>query len=118
MTTFKICHAEKNVLPGVCRANRTLGPCHLSTKSHDDASYEVAASDRGRGNRLRSPPVGKSVTGVRARVDGKPQETVYADLVLDATGRGSSSAAWLEELGYQPPTNERVEIGIGYMTRR
>jgi|SRR5208337_2552239 len=68
--------------------------------------------------RLASDPGRKSVTGVRARVDGKPEETVNADLVVDATGRGSSSAAWLEELGYQPPTNEKVEIGIGYMTRK
>jgi hypothetical protein len=43
--------------------------------------------------------------------------TIDADLVVDATGRGSSSAAWLEELGYQPPANEKVEIGISYMTR-
>src|SRR5215470_13011578 len=62
-------------------------------------------------------PTGKRVTGVRARVDGKAEETVNADLVVDASGRGSSSAAWLEELGYQPPANEKVEIGIGYTSR-
>jgi hypothetical protein len=67
---------------------------------------------------LASDPARKSVTGVRARVDGKPVETVDADLVVDATGRGSASAAWLEELGYQPPANETVEIGAGYMTRK
>jgi 2-polyprenyl-6-methoxyphenol hydroxylase-like FAD-dependent oxidoreductase len=68
--------------------------------------------------RLASNPARKSVTGVRARVDGKPEEIVNADLVVDATGRGSSSEAWLEELGYQPPADEKVEIGIGYMTRK
>jgi len=67
---------------------------------------------------LASDPARKSVTGVRARVDGKPEETVNADLVVDATGRSSSSAAWLEELGYQPPANEKVEIGIGYTSRK
>ena len=66
---------------------------------------------------LAIDPACKNVTGVRMRVEGKPEETVNADLVVDATGRGSSSAAWLEELGYQPPVNEKVEIGIGYMTR-
>ena len=66
---------------------------------------------------LAIDPARKNVTGVRMRVEGKPEETVNADLVVDATGRGSSSAAWLEELGYQPPVNEKVEIGIGYMTR-
>lgn len=67
---------------------------------------------------LASDLARKSVTGVRARVDGKPEETVNADLVVDATGRGSSSAAWLEELGYQPPANEKVDIGIGYTSRK
>ncbi|MGO4305870.1 NAD(P)/FAD-dependent oxidoreductase [Cupriavidus sp. RAF12] len=66
---------------------------------------------------LATDPVRKSVTGVRACVEGKPEETIHADLVVDATGRGSSSAAWLEELGYQPPADEKVEIGICYMTR-
>jgi 2-polyprenyl-6-methoxyphenol hydroxylase-like FAD-dependent oxidoreductase len=59
----------------------------------------------------------KNVTGVRMCVEGKLEETVDADLVVDATGRGSASAAWLEELGYPPPVREKVEIGIGYMTR-
>jgi 2-polyprenyl-6-methoxyphenol hydroxylase-like FAD-dependent oxidoreductase len=57
------------------------------------------------------------VTGVRVRIDGKDEQTLDADLVLDASGRGSASPAWLEELGYQRPTEEKVEIGIGYMTR-
>jgi hypothetical protein len=59
----------------------------------------------------------KSVTGVRIRVEGRLEETVNADLVVDASGRGSNSAAWLEALGYQAPINEKVEVGIGYMTR-
>ncbi|MBV9456516.1 MAG: hypothetical protein JO141_03210 [Bradyrhizobium sp.] len=44
-------------------------------------------------------------------------QVIKADLVVDATGRGSSSATWLAELGYQPPVQEKVEIGLGYMTR-
>uniref|UniRef100_UPI003F4967A5 NAD(P)/FAD-dependent oxidoreductase n=1 Tax=Cupriavidus yeoncheonensis TaxID=1462994 RepID=UPI003F4967A5 len=66
---------------------------------------------------LATDPARKSVTGVRACVEGKHEETINADLVVDATGRGSSGAAWLEELGYQPPASEKVEIGICYMTR-
>jgi len=57
------------------------------------------------------------VTGVRVRVDGEGEQTLDADLVVDASGRGSASPAWLEELGYQRPAEEKVEIGIGYMTR-
>lgn len=57
------------------------------------------------------------VSGIRVRIDGKDEETINADLVVDASGRGSASPTWLEELGYQRPVDEKVEIGIGYMTR-
>ena len=66
---------------------------------------------------LVSDPSLESVTGVRASIDRKPGQIVHADLVIDATGRGSSSAAWLDQLGYQPPVNERVKVGISYLTR-
>lgn len=66
---------------------------------------------------LVADPEGKHVTGVRTCVGCMPEETINADLVVDATGRGSSSAAWLQELGYQPPANEKVHVGICSMTR-
>ncbi|MFC7545977.1 FAD-dependent oxidoreductase [Plantactinospora sp. GCM10030261] len=58
------------------------------------------------------------VTGVRVqdRADGTP-EVIDADLVVDATGRGSRTPVWLEELGYRRPTEERVKIGLAYTTR-
>ncbi len=36
-----------------------------------------------------------------------------ADLVVDASGRGSRTPAWLEALGYPPPQQEQVRIGLG-----
>jgi 2-polyprenyl-6-methoxyphenol hydroxylase-like FAD-dependent oxidoreductase len=46
-----------------------------------------------------------------------PAETLLADLVVDAGGRGSRAPAWLEALGYGRPAEERVTIGVGYTTR-
>ncbi|MFC4527079.1 monooxygenase [Dyella halodurans] len=66
---------------------------------------------------LATTPDNQNVTGVRACVEGNPEETIDADLVVDATGRGSSSARWLEKLGYQAPADQKVHIGISYMTR-
>jgi len=66
---------------------------------------------------LVADSAGTSVTGVRACVGGKPEETIHGDLVIDATGRGSSSPAWLRKLGYVPPADEKVHIGICYTTR-
>lgn len=55
---------------------------------------------------------GGRVTGVR--VGGEP---LMADLVVDATGRGTKSPAWLKDLGYEPPAEEKIEIGLKYTTR-
>ncbi|BAO90475.1 NAD(P)/FAD-dependent oxidoreductase [Caballeronia cordobensis] len=66
---------------------------------------------------LAADPTRTRVTGVRASVGGESEETLDADLVVDATGRGSSGAAWLEALGYPAPADEKVDIGICYMTR-
>ncbi|WP_250475623.1 monooxygenase [Caballeronia sp. GAFFF1] len=59
----------------------------------------------------------RRVTGVRTNAEGKAGEIIDADLVVDATGRGSASAAWLQALNYPSPAEERVEIGISYTTR-
>jgi 2-polyprenyl-6-methoxyphenol hydroxylase-like FAD-dependent oxidoreductase len=60
---------------------------------------------------------GAAIKGVRMRVGNGPEQTVTADLVVDASGRGSSSPAWLESLGFQRPEEEKIEIGIGYTSR-
>ena len=58
------------------------------------------------------------VTGVEVRGPGAgPPAQIAADLVVDASGRGSHTPAWLEALGYQRPAQERVEIGLGYASR-
>lgn len=59
------------------------------------------------------------VTGIvvrRVPADGLT-ELIEADLVVDATGRGSRSPVWLESLGYGRPAETAVNIGIGYTTR-
>jgi len=40
-----------------------------------------------------------------------------ADLVVDATGRGSHTPQWLQELGYEPPQTSEVTVKVGYATR-
>ncbi|MEZ7239091.1 FAD-binding monooxygenase [Rhodococcus sp. GXMU-t2271] len=62
---------------------------------------------------------GRRVTGVRVlrRADGSGEEVLDADLVVDATGRGSRTPAWLEQLGYPPPAREEVRVDLTYVTR-
>ena len=62
------------------------------------------------------------VTGVLLRerggepVDAEPTELV-ADLVVDASGRSSRTPEWLEHLGAVRPAENRVESGLGYVSR-
>jgi 2-polyprenyl-6-methoxyphenol hydroxylase-like FAD-dependent oxidoreductase len=58
-----------------------------------------------------------AICGVQASIDGGQQQTIMADLVVDASGRGSPSPAWLETLGYPRPDEDRIDIGVGYTTR-
>jgi 2-polyprenyl-6-methoxyphenol hydroxylase-like FAD-dependent oxidoreductase len=69
--------------------------------------------------------VGLTTTPNRARVigarlvrrsDGGTEETVAADLVVDAMGRGSRLPLWLEDFGYGRPAEDKVRIGVGYAT--
>jgi 2-polyprenyl-6-methoxyphenol hydroxylase-like FAD-dependent oxidoreductase len=59
----------------------------------------------------------RRIAGVRVRADGGAEEAVEADLVLDATGRGSRTPLWLEQLGFPKPFAERIEVGVGYTSR-
>ena len=61
----------------------------------------------------------RRITGVRIlrRQDGAAAEILPAALVVDASGRGSRTPAWLEELGYAAPAVDLVEVGMGYASR-
>jgi 2-polyprenyl-6-methoxyphenol hydroxylase-like FAD-dependent oxidoreductase len=67
---------------------------------------------------LTADPAGH-ITGARLlrRADGSTAEELPADLVIDATGRGSRMPAWLDSLGYPKAKEERVRVRIGYATR-
>ena len=65
---------------------------------------------------LITSPDKKQVTGVRVRhrAGDASAETLTADLVVDATGRGSKSPQWLETMGYGKPPESIVKIDVGY----
>jgi flavin-dependent dehydrogenase len=56
------------------------------------------------------------VSGVRLRCEGGAQ-TVAADLVVDASGRGSQCVKWLEAMGYAAPARETLEVDMVSVTR-
>ncbi|MFN8444743.1 MAG: FAD-dependent monooxygenase [Caldilineaceae bacterium] len=58
--------------------------------------------------------------GIRLRDCHQPdaaENTLYADLVVDASGRSSHAPQWLEELGYVAPAETTVNAFAGYTSR-
>jgi hypothetical protein len=67
---------------------------------------------------LAATPDGGRVTGARVlHRAGSAEQVLGADLVVDATGRGSRTPGWLEAFGYPRPVKEQVRIGLSYATR-
>jgi 2-polyprenyl-6-methoxyphenol hydroxylase-like FAD-dependent oxidoreductase len=62
----------------------------------------------------------RRIVGARVhslREDGRAEEFLDADLVVDATGRASRTPAWLAEFGYERPAEEEVVIDVRYASR-
>jgi 2-polyprenyl-6-methoxyphenol hydroxylase-like FAD-dependent oxidoreductase len=68
---------------------------------------------------LETTADGSRVTGARVQRRGEDTqpEILSADLVIDTTGRGSRTPAWLRQLGYVPPAEDRVKVDLAYTTR-
>lgn len=67
---------------------------------------------------LEAGPGGRQVAGVRLAASRTgSEETLAAELVVDATGRGSRMPRWLQTLGYEPPREQRLGVDARYTTR-
>ncbi|MFC9255790.1 FAD-dependent oxidoreductase [Amycolatopsis thailandensis] len=85
--------------------SRTLVRPGVSLRESTDIVGLEASEDRSR------------IIGVRVQGrNGGAEEVITADLVIDATGRGSRSPRWLEELGYERAPEEKVQMDLTYTT--
>ncbi|MEU6313974.1 FAD-dependent oxidoreductase [Streptomyces sp. NPDC047014] len=57
------------------------------------------------------------ITGVRVDTPEEEGRSLAADLVVDASGRGSRSPAWLQALGVRGIRQAEVDSGLVYATR-
>ncbi|MFF3246582.1 FAD-dependent monooxygenase [Streptomyces sp. NPDC002870] len=57
------------------------------------------------------------VTGVRVRSEDGSELVLAADLVVDASGRGSRAPDWLRSLGVAAVHEEKVDSGLAYASR-
>ncbi|MFD9029625.1 FAD-dependent oxidoreductase [Streptomyces sp. NPDC059567] len=67
----------------------------------------IGDSSRVRGVLLRDRGAGAS----------KETRSLEADLVVDASGRGTGAADWLAAIGAEPPHEETIDTGLAYSTR-
>lgn len=60
---------------------------------------------------------GGAVTGVRvsSRAEGRATD-IAADLVVDATGRGSRTPSFLETMGYERPREDQLTVNVSYVS--
>jgi 2-polyprenyl-6-methoxyphenol hydroxylase-like FAD-dependent oxidoreductase len=65
----------------------------------------------------RFSPAEERVTGVLLDADD-PDTAVPAELVVDATGRGTRLPVWLEQWGFERPPEDTVDVGIGYSSQQ
>jgi 2-polyprenyl-6-methoxyphenol hydroxylase-like FAD-dependent oxidoreductase len=57
-----------------------------------------------------------AVTGVEVVNERRDPERIAADLVVDATGRTSRTADWLDTIGYRSPPVDEVGVDVSYGT--
>lgn len=61
---------------------------------------------------------GASVIGVHMESRADHQKTaLFADLVVDCSGRSSKAPEWLQSMGYEAPTETNINAHVGYATR-
>ena len=65
---------------------------------------------------LACSPSGISGVYVSPTNEDQPREEVVADLIVDATGRGSGTPTWLDELGFERPAVEEIPACVTYAT--
>ena len=104
--------------PFICQASRPYLEAHVRTRVR--ALPAVGMLDRREIVGLVTSAARDRVTAVRLRqlaADGA-EEILDADLVVDATGRGSRTHTWLATIGYDQPPEEQLTIQLKYATRQ
>lgn len=92
-----------------------------TARCHLPAMGNVEFLDGAKVTDLLVDRTGSTVIGVRADIRGLGDRVVTkevrADLIIDASGRGTRSPQWLESLGYGRPAETRIDARLGYASR-
>jgi 2-polyprenyl-6-methoxyphenol hydroxylase-like FAD-dependent oxidoreductase len=112
----RLCLRGRPPQPTICQASRPFLEGHVRARVRALPAVEVL--DRCEVVGLVTTAARDRVTGVRILPHGAhAEETLEADLVLDATGRGGGATARLATIGYEQPPVEQLTIHLKYATR-
>lgn len=98
-------------LPGL-GVSRPYLEHHLRRWVGNLANVDIVAGCAATG--LTASPDRSTIVGVRIRRGEGEAGWLAADLVVDASGRGSSAPRWLSDLGFETPVEDRVAVDVGY----
>ncbi len=76
----------------------------------------IMLRQRCRVTEVLASPNGEAVTGVRCENGKGASETIAADLVVDASGRGAPTLALLQSIGRPLPEETTIGIDLSYST--
>jgi hypothetical protein len=57
------------------------------------------------------------ISGVKIHRAPGTEDRLDAELVVDGSGRGSRTPQWLDQLGFEKPTETEVRVEVGYASR-
>ncbi|MET7289954.1 pyridine nucleotide-disulfide oxidoreductase [Streptomyces sp. NPDC005573] len=109
---------SRDLLDAVIR-ERVLADERVTLRRHTTALELVGDATRVTGVRVRTRAGddGHPGRGEKGHEQGAGEETLTADLVVDASGRGSRAPAWLTSLGLPEVAEREVDAGVAYATR-
>ena len=112
-----LCLRGRPAEPFIYQASRPYLEHHLRARVRALPGVEIV--DRCEAVGFATSATRDRVTGVRIlrRAAGGAEETLDADLILDATGRSGRTPAWLATLGYDQPPEERLAVQVKYASR-
>lgn len=77
-----------------------------------DGRIEIRPNCRAR--EIVASPDGRHASAVRCDIDGHASETLQADLIVDASGRGALTLDFLSRAGYPSPEESSIPVDVRY----
>jgi 2-polyprenyl-6-methoxyphenol hydroxylase-like FAD-dependent oxidoreductase len=120
---LRLCLNGHRLAPGrsgehMVLASRPFVEATVRRRVAAEPSVSVREGDRVSG--LAVSDGGDRVSGVELHASSRDVVTEHlpAELVVDCSGRGTPVPRWLDELGYQPPAVDELDVQVRYVTRR